>query len=441
MKRYVAIAATVTVFAVFAVVAAVLALPVSAAEYVGSETCGSCHTDKAKDWLGTWHSQHIGDPKEPGTIFGNFATNEYFSIEDVAYGVGNERKQYYITKKGDDYLFLPAYWDGEARKWVKSENPRKWNEYCAKCHTAGYDAKTKTWAELNITCETCHGPGSEHVEGGGDKSKIQKSYGSEACGTCHGQIDLWKDTGHAKALKTLQGRSSATARCYECHSADYRLAPEDAKPALKDLKAPLTCAACHDPHSAANEAQLRTSVEKACVTCHNGELEDKSAFEAGKAVHHPQEEVFEGKGAIGVPSMPSLKTAECVDCHMAGGNHSFKPGTPEVTYLSKGKNVTVNACAKCHSGLTKERVAAAQKAIVGRIGSLKTRLDAVKAGIAAKKEKGQDVAGIQNLYNEAFTNVSLVESDGSKGIHNPRYLQASLGAAESRLTQAEELLK
>ena len=42
---------------------------------------------------------------------------------------------------------------------------------CAECHSTelrkNYDAATDsyatTWAEIDVACETCHGPGSAHV--------------------------------------------------------------------------------------------------------------------------------------------------------------------------------------------------------------------------------------------------------------------------------------
>jgi hypothetical protein len=49
---------------------------------------------------------------------------------------------------------------------------QNWNFMCADCHSTGlkknYDAaadRFKTsWAEINVGCEACHGPGSRHLE-------------------------------------------------------------------------------------------------------------------------------------------------------------------------------------------------------------------------------------------------------------------------------------
>ncbi len=65
---------------------------------------------------------------------------------------------------------------------------------CYGCHTTGYGkpggfiSVEKTPDLANAGCEVCHGPGSEHVESGGDpgliigKGKISLK---ENCGLCH----------------------------------------------------------------------------------------------------------------------------------------------------------------------------------------------------------------------------------------------------------------
>ncbi len=48
---------------------------------------------------------------------------------------------------------------------------QNWNFTCAECHSTNlrknFDAATgtykTTWSELNVSCEACHGPGSNHV--------------------------------------------------------------------------------------------------------------------------------------------------------------------------------------------------------------------------------------------------------------------------------------
>ena len=72
----------------------------------------------------------------------------------------------------------PLHWDRLAYNW---------NSQCAACHSTklskGYDEATKafetTWAEIDVGCEACHGPGSAHaaeVEGSSSTSGFEFSF-------------------------------------------------------------------------------------------------------------------------------------------------------------------------------------------------------------------------------------------------------------------------
>jgi len=62
---------------------------------------------------------------------------------------------------------------------------------CYACHTTGYGkpggfvSKEKTPQLADAGCEVCHGPGSEHIESGGDPSSIRKKMSMKDCETCH----------------------------------------------------------------------------------------------------------------------------------------------------------------------------------------------------------------------------------------------------------------
>jgi hypothetical protein len=64
---------------------------------------------------------------------------------------------------------------------------------CYACHTTGYGKPggfvsfEKTPELANAGCEVCHGPGSAHVESGGDPKLIVRKPSMDACRTCHNE--------------------------------------------------------------------------------------------------------------------------------------------------------------------------------------------------------------------------------------------------------------
>ncbi|UZP69041.1 cytochrome c family protein [Desulfovibrio mangrovi] len=108
--------------------------------YVGTEACAECHEDQ----------------------YNNF-------------------KQYAKKAKSAHSLQIMA------PKLTKSEL-----ESCYGCHTTGY-GKPGGFVSFEQTphladagCEVCHGPGSEHVESGGDSTLIHNPE-LEECKTCHNE--------------------------------------------------------------------------------------------------------------------------------------------------------------------------------------------------------------------------------------------------------------
>ncbi len=116
----------------------------------------------------------------------------------------------------------------EASKYVGAET-------CKTCHEEIYNAweKTPHWkTTLNKAggpshqgCEGCHGPGADHVAGGGDMTKIfnpAKHSAKEVdakCLTCHaGAHPNFDRSPHAKA----------NVSCISCHSVHQSKEEEDA---------------------------------------------------------------------------------------------------------------------------------------------------------------------------------------------------------------------
>ncbi len=410
---------------------------------IGPEQCAKCHSEEAAKYQTTMHSRMVRT-LGPGATTANFADPAApIKASDVQFVIGTNTTNYFV---GKDFRYLPATWDAEANKWG-TRSASAWLGSCTTCHTTGYDATLKTFVATNITCESCHGGGAEHVATG-DPSRIKDSLDVDMCESCHGgerQVGQLKETTHYTVFADLSQTPSYKGSCTECHSATVRIAEEkgETPPTLEEFKTGghqndrvgVTCVVCHDPHEKTEEAQLRVSVQETCIQCHTGELSGET-WTAGKAVHHPQKEMWLGVGAIGVDPMPAAKTATCADCHMTNGNHLFEVGTPVVNLPVKGKDTPFDTCGSCHTGMTAEKVQGLFDAFDTRLASLKDQLAVVDAHIANEESFGRDMATAKALRDKAFTNISFAENDKSKGIHNPAYVEAMFDAAEEFLQQA-----
>jgi cytochrome c5 len=196
-------------------------------EFVGSEKCKSCHAEEFKSWKTTFHARML-QPRKGGILKeavekwatdgtgagptkGN-VTGAAFKLEDVQYVVGSKWKQRYLVKNDQtgNLQFMDRQYNRLSGKWENYGQKNDWNTQCATCHTTGYriteydDTARKTvkseFAELNIGCEACHGPGARHVAAAKkDKKKtifnpanadVQAQ--SKVCGYCHVRVETEK---------------------------------------------------------------------------------------------------------------------------------------------------------------------------------------------------------------------------------------------------------
>jgi DmsE family decaheme c-type cytochrome len=186
-------------------------------------------------------------------------------------------------------------------------------------------------------CESCHGPGSAHVEGGGDKTKIFIFKGarpediSRRCLTCHEsnpeQREFMRSTHNENGISCISCHSvhhskleyqlvqNQTPLCFSCHveqKADFQ------KPFHHRVEEGLIkCSDCHNAHGALRDRQLRSTPDQdmVCFKCHS-DKRGPFVFE-----HEP----IKGEGcqtchtAHGSPYPRMLLTARvnslCLQCH------------------------------------------------------------------------------------------------------------------------------
>jgi len=404
-------------------------VPVAAAEaapagtpatYVGAETCKTCHAPEFKAWSGS-HHQLAMQEANAASVLGDFANVKFrqhgvestffkrgdkFMVRtdgpdgeladyEIAYTFGlYPLQQYLIPFPGGRYQTLPIAWDSRSRgeggqRWfhlypnqkVDHRDPLHWTRLyqnwalqCAECHSTnlrkGYDAASDTYkttfSEINVACESCHGPASTHVDwarnarapydGREDKGLPSlKSHWNEAwkfpsagarfavrnhladpagmntCAACHARRSTLSEGGKAGApLEDTHRLAMLTAPNYH---ADGQQREEvyvwGSFLQSKMYQRGVTCMDCHDPHT----QKLRAEGNALCTRCHSA-----AQFDAPQ--HHQHQ--ANGKGA------------QCVTCHMPTQNymviharqdHSMRVPRPDVS-IALG---SPNACTQCHT--------------------------------------------------------------------------------------------
>lgn len=335
------------------------------------------------------------------------------------------------------------------------------SQACAACHEDQYRAWAQTeHGARNIACETCHGPGGLHVATGGNTAFQGVVYAAGLCGTCHKDIEAdWLKSAHNNIPDSAEfGR----AICINCHSAQgyvkVNVQGETSFPVPAHLESQ-TCAACHDPHSAANPKQLRAvgqvklptgetvsaGLAANCEKCHNQRRDAadisnqvKNAF--GRGPHEGTSSdmlngvgawEYEGKGYL-FPSSPHKDVVkdQCVTCHMnptAGQPvaHTFEP--------------QLAACQTCHgASFTSFQVKAkADYDGNGKVGTVEEEIEGLMK-LVEDQLPPMPYTFNRKLDTEAKRaaayNVLFVERDRSKGVHNTLYAVALLQAAYKELT-------
>ncbi len=270
------------------------------ATYVGSESCKTCHSAIYESYSKTLHTKMVQDAKaDPSVIIGDFSKEgEPLSIakvnkEDIVFTIGSKYKQRYVIKDGEALRILPTEYKFGKGEWVDYHgsdwNKRDYQEKCTACHTTGVNLETGAWTEMGIGCEACHGPASLHVNNSGDKSKIvnpanlETARQTDVCAQCHIRGKNTKYEGREDALGFLPGMKLTDVYKWNTPATDDPEKPifhEDGASKKhhqqfqdfeqsKHSTSGMTCTSCHDPHTNIAEGQLRDTLEKLCLSCHN----------------------------------------------------------------------------------------------------------------------------------------------------------------------------
>ena len=401
-----ATAATATTAPAGAGTTATAAAP-APATLVDNRQCLGCHQAQATAWAASHHAQAMA-PASADTVRGNFdgaqfkhqgITTRFFRRDgrffvhtdgpdgqlgdfEVKFSFGVEPlQQYLIETEAGRLQPLQIAWNTRERKWFHLLPHEKappgdvlhWsgryqtaNTMCIGCHTTGfdkrYDAKAdrfdSRWLEVNVSCQSCHGPGSRHVAWA-DKH----APGGQAAPAAYPR------SGQLADLKTPRAQVEVCAACHSRRS-ELTATPVPGQPHLdhflpsllreglyhadgqqldevfvagsyrqsKMYRMGVACSNCHDPHSAKPKLQGNAL----CTQCHQPQPNPAfpsaaGHFDTAQHHHHPQ----------------GTRGAQCTACHMPAKNymvlqprpdHSIRIPRPDLT-LTLG---TPNACNQCH---------------------------------------------------------------------------------------------
>ena len=394
--------------------------PATPASFVGAERCAACHAREASLWRGSHHDRAI-QVANAESVLGDFGgarfshfgvVSTFFSRDgrffvntdgpdgaladfEIAYTFGVAPLQQYLVRTTAGRLqALDIAWDTRPRdaggqRWFHLHPDERtpagdvlhwtglalrWNAQCAECHStdlqkrfdAARDAYDTSFAELDVACEACHGPGSRHAAwaeagaaaGGdlglavhlgenGDRAArwvfdaeqpiarrarpLASHVELETCAPCHARRSTLRE-GRRPGEPLLDTHRPALLEpgLYE---ADGQMRDEvytwGSFVQSRMFATGVTCSDCHDPHSLA----LRAEGNALCAQCHRAEVFDVPAHH-----HH-------AAGSAG---------AACAACHLPARtymgidvrhDHSFRMPRPDLS-VAIG---TPNACNDCHT--------------------------------------------------------------------------------------------
>ncbi|WP_373953200.1 tetratricopeptide repeat protein [Vibrio pomeroyi] len=397
----------------------------SKATYIGSEACIDCHTAEVEAWQGSHHDMAMKHA-DGESVLGNFddqtvthkgKPNRFFRKGDefwvniegpdgqfkdykISYTFAFEPLQQYMVEFEDGRVqLIPFAWDSRSegeggQRWFHlypdttntdefywTNSGQNWNFMCADCHSTNleknYDSASNTynttWSEINVGCEACHGPASEHVE---QAQLVEAKGGKDAHVSAHYGFDRdlsksVKEWIYQEGNSTLQPKdiihTNQVQTCAQCHSRrtqlnetgdhvngsffdKYRLSlitPElyhnDGQIYDEDYvygsflqsvmaEKGVTCTNCHDPHT----AELKIAEEAVCSQCHIA------------SEYTPEKHTFHEA---------NTEASQCTTCHMPETtymevdprrDHSWHIPRPDISQHIQ----TPNVCTSCHEDQT-----------------------------------------------------------------------------------------
>ena len=367
--------------------------------FAGSASCRECHAEFYQRWENSHHGlamqpvtaemagKHLTPHQAPLSIgthqyradittrtvieTGPEGTNTYL----IAHAMGGKNIYYFLTPLERGRLqVLPLAYDVNKQEWYDTtssmvrhftdgltdaalpwrDSQLTFNTACFNCHVSqlskNYDLKNDTyrttWRAPGINCESCHGPGAEHIRVCKaaptncpptdlkltSMKRMTPLQSDETCATCHAKAHpittTWKPADRFFDhfdLVTLEhvdfypdGRDLGENYTYTLWLTS---------PCVQAGK--LSCVHCHTSSGRYRFQGDRTNAS--CLPCHQQRVDN-----ATQHTHHPAQS----------------SGNQCIACHMPmttfarmrRSDHSLRPPTPAATIAYKSPN----ACNNCH---------------------------------------------------------------------------------------------
>ena len=319
--------------------------------YLGMHACVECHAERVAEFQSTGHARACRLPRpdemppafapgkgtyttrQPGMRFemtqsgGTFLQTAIYQTPvgeqqttvsiDLVYGAGTA-DDVYLSWRDDDRMYeLPVSWLHKTKQWgVTHFNPyttgdfsRELTPRCLECHNTWFEHVPGTANQyrrenhiLGVSCESCHGPGAEHV--GYHKAHpdardahavvnpghLARERNIEVCTQCHSNAITHR--GAAFSYRPGEPLADYYRTLSIGNSEDDHVANQIAY--LRQSKCfqnseTLTCTTCHDPHRPQGPDNAGSA---SCWKCHE-------SADCGEQEH-----------------VPSALRDDCIDCHM-----------------------------------------------------------------------------------------------------------------------------
>lgn len=262
-------------------------------QYVGAETCKTCHEDVYNDYMKSPHAATIGSKKGPA-----------FQGCEGCHGPGRAH-----AESGDPSKIFT----------FKDATAKETSERCLSCHTLGEEHSNFLRSEHmknEVGCIQCHSPhfakSPEH---------LLKASQPQLCYGCH--LDIKQQFDRPFHHRVNEG----LVQCSDCHNPHGSFGPHQLRStAAQDAvcvkchtekQGPFVyehppvkvegCVSCHTPHGSANPRLLKVAqVNILCLQCHS---------------------VTMGAGAPATPTFhnQAQKYQACTLCHVAIHGSNFDP--------------------------------------------------------------------------------------------------------------------